>query len=48
MSEVARPPIAAAVEAAHTKKTPRGKAGLGDAIASLIAVCIALIFVFPI
>jgi multiple sugar transport system permease protein len=45
--EVARP-IAAATDVARTEKTPRGKAGLGDAIASLIAVCIALVFIFPI
>jgi multiple sugar transport system permease protein len=45
--EVARS-TAAAARAAPTVKTPRGKAGLGDAIASLFAVCIALVFVFPI
>ena len=45
--EVARS-VAAAAQAAPTYKTPRGKARLVDAIASLVAVCIALVFVFPI
>src|SRR5262245_44268575 len=45
MTEVARSTAAAAVP---TFKTPRGKTGLGDAIASLFAICIALVFVFPI
>jgi multiple sugar transport system permease protein len=48
MAEEMTPTIAAAAVKARTEKMPRGKAGLGDAIASLIAVCIALIFVFPI
>jgi multiple sugar transport system permease protein len=43
--EVAR---STAAPAAPTFKTPRGRTGLGDAIASLFAVCIALVFVFPI
>ena len=45
--EVARSAVAAA-QAAPTNKNPRGKTGLGDAIASLLAVCIVLVFVFPI
>jgi multiple sugar transport system permease protein len=46
--EIARSVAAAAKAAPTEKKTPRGKTGLGDAIASLFAVCVALVFVFPI
>jgi multiple sugar transport system permease protein len=45
--EVARP-VAAPAQAAPAYKRPQSKARLVDAIASLLAVCIALVFVFPI